>query len=142
MSNLPADRPITSIPYPQSNLLTEEELFNSATNLPSISRLRKHLEEEGRLDEKCALRLVESARDIFKHESNLIEVQRPVTIVGDIHGQFYDLLTILTAGGEPSSTRYLFLGDYVDRGQFQSECLFLLFALKIKYPKNIFLIRG
>ncbi|CAF0902240.1 unnamed protein product [Adineta steineri] len=138
----PPDRQINSIPYPRTSLLTEERLFDPSTGLPSISRLTKHLQDEGRLDERCALRLVELARNIFEREPNILVVQRPVTIVADIHGQFYDLLTILAAGGDPAKTRYLFLGDYVDRGQFECECIFLLFALKIKYPNNINLLRG
>ncbi|CAF1547009.1 unnamed protein product [Adineta ricciae] len=55
------------------------------------------------------------ARAVFEREPNILTVKRPVTIVADIHGQFYDLLTILAAGGDPAKTRYLFLGDYVDR---------------------------
>lgn len=142
MDNPPPDRQITSIPYPRASLLTEEKLFDSTSGLPSISILTKHLQEEGRLDQTCALRLINLAREIFEREPNIITVQRPLTIVADIHGQFYDLLTILAAGGDPSKTRYLFLGDYVDRGQFQCECVFLLFALKINFPKNINLLRG
>lgn len=142
MSSPPADRQITSVPYPRANLLKEDELFDSSTGLPSVNLLKKHLEEEGLLDERCALRLVERARDIFTREPNIVSIQRPVTIVGDIHGQFYDLLTVLSAGGDPAQTRYLFLGDYVDRGQFECECIFLLFALKINYPETITLLRG
>ncbi|UJR38499.1 hypothetical protein I4U23_031166 [Adineta vaga] len=142
MDQPPSDRIINDIPYPRASLLTEEKLFDPSTGLPSISRLTKHLREEGHLDERCALRLVELARGIFEREPNMLLVQRPVTIVADVHGQFYDLLTILSAGGDPSNTRYLFLGDYVDRGQFECECIFLLFALKIKYPQNINLLRG
>ncbi|CAF2563737.1 unnamed protein product [Rotaria sp. Silwood2] len=142
MDNPPPDRQINSVPYPRTNLLTEDELFDPSSGLPSISRLKKHLQDEGRLDEGCALRLVELARQKLEHEPNILIVQRPVTIVADIHGQFYDLLTILTAGGDPAKTCYLFLGDYVDRGQFECECVFLLFALKIKYPQNINLLRG
>ena len=54
------------------------------------------------------------------NEPNIVKLKDPVTIVGDIHGQFYDLVGILDAdiGGDPSSTKYLFLGDYVDRGNF------------------------
>ena len=55
---------------------------------------------------------------------------------------FMIFLTILAAGGDPAKVSYLFLGDYIDRGQFQCECIFLLFALKINYPKNINLLRG
>ena len=142
MANPLPDRQITTFPCPRAELLTEEKLFDASSGLPSISRLRKHLQEEGRLDEKCAIRLVESAQKVFEREPNIVTVQRPVTLVGDIHGQFYDLLTILSAGGDPAASRYLFLGDYVDRGQFECECIFLLFALKIKYPQNIYLLRG
>ena len=142
MNNPPSDRQIKSVPYLRTNLLTEENLFHSSSGLPSIPLLTRHLRKEGRLDEKCALRLIEFARRIFEHEPNMLKVQRPVTIVADIHGQFYDLLTILAAGGDPAKVPYLFLGDYIDRGQFECECIFLLFALKINYPKNINLLRG
>ncbi len=142
MDNPPPDRQIDSVPYPRASVLTEHDLFDSSSGLPSVSRLTKHLQQEGHLDERCALRLIELARQKFEREPNMLIVQRPVTIVADIHGQFYDLLTILAAGGDPAKTRYLFLGDYVDRGQFACECIFLLFALKIKYPQNINLLRG
>lgn len=142
MDNPPPDRQINSVPYPRAGLLTEEKLFDPSSGLPSVRRLTKHLQDEGHLDERCALRLVELARGIFEREPNILTVQRPATIVADVHGQFYDLLTILAAGGDPASTRYLFLGDYVDRGQFACETIFLLFALKINYPKNINLLRG
>ncbi|CAF0883911.1 unnamed protein product [Rotaria sordida] len=142
MDNPPPDRPIKSVPYPRASLLTEDKLFNSSTGLPSISLLTKHLREEGHLDERCALRLIELGQQILEREPNMLFVERPVTIVADIHGQFYDLLTILAAGGDPAETRFLFLGDYVDRGQFACECIFLLFALKINYPQNINLLRG
>ncbi|CAF1109620.1 unnamed protein product [Rotaria sordida] len=142
MDSLSPDRPINSIPYPRTRLLTEDQLFDSSSCLPSIPLLREHLQEEGHLDEKCALRLIELAQQIFQGEPNMLRIKQPVTIVADIHGQFYDLLTILAAGGNPAETRYLFLGDYVDRGLFACECVFLLFALKINYPQNFNLLRG
>jgi hypothetical protein len=77
-----------------------------------------------------------------QEESNVLEVPSPVTIVGDIHGQFYDLVELFRVGGWPPETSYLFMGDYVDRGYFSVETLLLLFAFKVKYPLRVFLIRG
>ena len=78
------------------------------------------------------------------NESNLLNIDDPVTIVGDIHGQFYDLLKGIDndVGGNPETTKYLFLGDYVDRGTFSIECLILLLSMKISRPKEIIMLRG
>ena len=69
-------------------------------------------------------------------------VPAPVTVCGDIHGQFYDLMEIFKIGGKCPDTNYLFMGDFVDRGFNSVETFLLLLALKIKYPERITLIRG
>ena len=79
---------------------------------------------------------------VFAAESNVAEVQAPVSVVGDIHGQFFDLLELFQIGGECPQTNYLFLGDYVDRGPFSVEVISLLCCLKLRYPSRITLLRG
>jgi len=82
------------------------------------------------------------AREILVDESNVQRVDAPVTICGDIHGQFYDLLELFKVGGECPDKNYLFLGDFVDRGYYSVETFLLLLALKVRYPDRITLIRG
>ena len=72
----------------------------------------------------------------------LLRVKAPMTIGTDIHGQYFDLLRFLNIADTPPKTNYLFLGDYVDRGKQSIETVCLLFAYKIKYPNNVFLLRG
>ena len=72
----------------------------------------------------------------------LLELEAPIKICGDVHGQFYDLLHILEFGGYPPDANYLFLGDYVDRGKQSLETICLLLSYKIKYPENFFMTRG
>ncbi|KAI8826631.1 Metallo-dependent phosphatase-like protein [Fimicolochytrium jonesii] len=86
--------------------------------------------------------LCNKAREILVEESNVQRVDAPVTICGDIHGQFYDLKELFRVGGECPTTNYLFMGDFVDRGFYSVETFLLLLALKVRYPDRITLIRG
>ena len=81
-------------------------------------------------------------RPILLNQPTLLELKPPITIVGDIHGQYHDLLRIFEISSYPPLTNYLFLGDYVDRGKKGIETVCLLFLFKIKYPNNFFLLRG
>jgi len=82
------------------------------------------------------------SRDIFMDQSALLEIEAPIKVCGDIHGQFYDLLRLFDWAGYPSKNNFLFLGDYVDRGHQNIETICLLLAYKIKYPDTFFLLRG
>jgi len=86
--------------------------------------------------------LCAKAREILIEESNVQKVQSPVTVCGDIHGQFYDLKELFKIGGDCPQTNYLFLGDFVDRGFNSVETFLLLIALKVRYPDRMTLIRG
>lgn len=82
------------------------------------------------------------SREIFLSQPILLELEAPLKICGDIHGQYYDLLRLFEYGAFPPESNYLFLGDYVDRGKQSLETICLLLAYKIKYPENFFLLRG
>lgn len=86
--------------------------------------------------------LCAQARAILVEEANVQRVDAPVTICGDIHGQFYDLMELFRVGGDCPATNYLFLGDFVDRGLYSVETFLLLLALKVRYPDRMTLIRG
>ena len=82
------------------------------------------------------------SRDLLISQPMLLELEAPIKICGDIHGQYYDLLRLFEYGGFPPESNYVFLGDYVDRGKQSLETICLLLAYKIKYPENFFILRG
>ena len=86
--------------------------------------------------------LCEKAKELFIEESNVQSIDAPITICGDIHGQFDDLTELFNKGGKCPETNYLFMGDFVDRGFNSVETFLLLLALKVRYPDRITLIRG
>lgn len=86
--------------------------------------------------------LQQTARKVLKREPMLLEVDVPINVLGDIHGQYTDLLRFFNTAGYPPETSYLFLGDYVDRGKNSVETLSLLLAFKVKFPMRVHLLRG
>ncbi|KAL0232201.1 hypothetical protein PCE1_002543 [Barthelona sp. PCE] len=104
--------------------------------------LLKLLKEEHRLSDSSALDLIQNATIILKAQPNVVDVALPVYCVADVHGQYYDLLTILETVLANPDYNIVFLGDYVDRGFFSTEILFLLMLLIIEMPQRVVLLRG
>jgi len=90
------------------------------------------------------MKLCTAVSELHIEECNVVPVNSPVTIVGDLHGQFFDLLHLLSdnVGGAPPDTNYVFLGDFVDRGHNSVETFCLLLCLKVQYPGHVTLLRG
>ena len=86
--------------------------------------------------------LIDKSLPIIKEQKMLVELEAPLHVCGDIHGQYYDLLRIFEHCGYPGEYNYLFLGDYVDRGKQSLETVCLLMCYKIKFPDKVTLLRG
>lgn len=139
-----------------NSFATQEPKFNDNTN--SKYKLSEALVDEksiGEVDKWIAAlhecqplpqddvkTLCEMAREILSREQNVRPVSCPVTVCGDIHGQFHDLQELFRIGGASPDTNYLFMGDYVDRGYYSVETVTLLVALKIRYPDRLTILRG
>ena len=86
--------------------------------------------------------LIDKSLQILKEQKMLVDLEAPIHVCGDIHGQYYDLLRIFEHCGYPGEYNYLFLGDYVDRGKQSLETICLLLCYKIKFPNKVTLLRG
>ena len=98
-----------------------------------------------KLKESDIVTVVKEAKELIRKEPMVLRVQAPIKICGDIHGQYDDLLQLLLLGGLPdkdAKMRYLFLGDYVDRGSEGVECMTLLLCMRVLFPAQVFLLRG
>eukprot|EP00662_Eupelagonemidae_sp_cell21_P057616 gene57616-biopygen74080 len=130
--------------FMSSDVEIEEEMRPPEGVTLDIDALITQVREERRLPDRDQLKtLCFRARQLLLKEENILQVDVPCTLVGDIHGQFYDLLfQVLPKGGDPANKRYVFLGDFVDRGEHSLLCLALILLYKLRDPSNITLLRG
>jgi len=122
-----------------NHLLTfnkQMEMLNSKNQIDSNTPFRFNISA------RVIIKLCELVKPILQNEPNILELEAPVNVFGDIHGQFADMIHFLEMTGLPPSQKFLFMGDYVDRGNNSIEVCALLFAMKIMYPSNIQILRG
>lgn len=135
------ERAVQSVLPPATFTPADEDVF-LPNGLPNCDFIKDHFFHEGRLQHHQVMRILGAATSLLRSEPTLLTVPAPVTVCGDVHGQYYDLMKLFEVGGDPATTQYLFLGDYVDRGLFSIECLLYLYSLKITYPTTFWMLRG
>jgi len=138
----PADEEESKPESPKEKTTTPEETKEAKAG-GDVDKWIEEVKQKSYLAERDFHTLCDRVKDILGEESNVQPVSAPVTVCGDIHGQFPDLLKLFETGGEiADGTRYIFMGDYVDRGMYSLETFTYLLLLKVRYPDRITLLRG
>jgi len=125
-----------------ANMATSLNLMGKGSSSLNLDKCIQQLWRCEILPEGTVKQLCDKLKELLIYESNVLTLSSPLSIVGDVHGQFWDLLELFRIGGKPPDTNYLFLGDFVDRGYYSVETISLLVCLKLRYPKRINLLRG
>lgn len=133
-------KPLTSITTSQNQSIDDDPVKSITARLLSLRGTPPGT--QAYISESDIRLLTTRARPIFLSQPMLLELEAPLKICGDVHGQYSDLLRLFEYGGFPPQANYLFLGDYVDRGKQSLEVICLLLCYKIQYPNNFFILRG
>ncbi|ORE00627.1 PP2BA [Hepatospora eriocheir] len=141
--NAPFERILPKLGTVAAHLIPDKVILDQKSNLFDLSILKLHFFNQGKLSLKQLSLLLKTSSEITILEPNLLLIDGPTYVIGDTHGQFYDLMTILDEI-DISNLKHnvLFLGDYVDRGSFSVEVYLFLMLLKTHYPKQVFILRG
>ena len=123
-------------------LESSQKKYNIDIIILKLLSVRNKANKEVRLEYNEIIWICEEVTKIFLNQPVCLYLDTPVNVCGDIHGQYPDLIRLFEAGGYPPDVNYLFLGDYVDRGEQSIETICLLFCFKIKCSNNFFLLRG
>lgn len=126
---------------PADYFLDDIILKDQKRNCYDINVIKEHLFNQGKLSLEQANKILNDFKKLVTKENNLLYIDKPAIIFGDIHGQFYDILKVLDSLDFDTET-VVFVGDYVDRGSFSTEVFIYLMSLKLSHPKNVFLLRG
>jgi serine/threonine-protein phosphatase PP1 catalytic subunit len=134
----PSSSPATGTPAEKVRTIDIDDMINRLLEVGYSAKVNKSV----CLKNNEITAICQAAREVFLSQPTLIELSPPVKIVGDVHGQYSDLIRLFEMCGFPPQANYLFLGDYVDRGKQSLETILLLLCYKVKYPENFFLLRG
>jgi serine/threonine-protein phosphatase 5 len=112
-----------------------------------VEKLMEWQRDGKNLHKKYAVMIINKASEIFDKVDSLVDINidelEEVTVCGDIHGQYFDLLNIFKINGNPSTENpYLFNGDFIDRGSFAVEVIMTMLAWKVALPQHFFMSRG
>ena len=141
------DRVVNAVQPPPQRPLTFKLMYPypDKPDVPDFNQIRSHLLLGGFIGRGELIKLVKDVTHLFDREQNVVHLTLPTIIIGDIHGQFYDMdhmfQKVIDKRNLPE-TKLLFLGDYVDRGMYSVEVLTMLFALKLNHPRSVIMLRG
>lgn len=130
-----------ALPTPRHETNLEEEENSNIRHLVT-SILQDWRSGQKLLNEDIIRLVLRRVRPLLMSQPMLVNIEAPVNVCGDIHGQINDLVEIFRTGGLPPASRYLFLGDYVDRGKYGTEVVIVLLGLKVLYPDKMYVLRG